>query len=73
MAPGAPAPGPLASGPLPPGPLAPGEILVEKNRVLVGTGTDPVELGEVRPAGKKAMPAVDWARGARPEPHERLG
>jgi methionyl-tRNA formyltransferase len=56
-----------------PDPLAPGEILVEKNRVLVGTGTDPVELGEVRPAGKKAMPAVDWARGARPEPHERLG
>jgi methionyl-tRNA formyltransferase len=57
----------------PSGPLAPGEILVDKHHVLVGTATDPVELGEVRPAGKKAMPAVDWARGARPESHERLG
>jgi methionyl-tRNA formyltransferase len=24
-----------------------------------------VALGEVRPAGKKAMPATDWARGVR--------
>jgi hypothetical protein len=24
-----------------------------------------VALGEVRPAGKKAMSALDWARGAR--------
>jgi methionyl-tRNA formyltransferase len=53
--------------------VAPGEIVVEKSRVLVGTGTVPVELGNVRPAGKKDMPAIDWARGARPEPHERLG
>ncbi len=53
--------------------LAPGELRIEKDRVLVGTGTDPVELGEVRPAGKKAMRAVDWLRGARPEPNERLG
>jgi methionyl-tRNA formyltransferase len=60
------------SGPAP-GMLVAGEIVVEKGRVLVGTGTDPVELGDVRPAGKKAMPAVEWARGARPEPHERLG
>lgn len=46
--------------------LAPGEILVLGQRVLVGTGTDPVELGEVTPAGKGAMPAIAWARGARP-------
>ena len=56
-----------------PGTLAPGEIVVEKSRVLVGTATGPVELGDVRPAGKKDMSAVDWARGARPESHERLG
>lgn len=53
--------------------LAPGEILVQKERVLVGTATDPVELGGVRPAGKNELRAVDWARGARPGPDERLG
>jgi methionyl-tRNA formyltransferase len=61
--------------PQPPGSprLAPGELRVEKNRVLAGTATEPVELGEIRPAGKKAMPAIGWARGARIEPNERLG
>ncbi|MFG1926157.1 methionyl-tRNA formyltransferase [Cryptosporangium sp. NPDC048952] len=52
--------------------LAPGEIRVERKRILVGTATDPVVLGEVVPPGKKAMPATDWARGARPEPGERF-
>jgi methionyl-tRNA formyltransferase len=51
-------------------PLSPGEVLVEKARVLAGTATDPVALGEVRAAGKKPMPALDWARGIRPEPGE---
>lgn len=45
--------------------LKPGELLVEKARVLVGTATVPVRLGEVRAAGKRAMSASDWARGAR--------
>jgi methionyl-tRNA formyltransferase len=45
--------------------LKPGELRVEKSRVLAGTGTAPVQLGEVRAAGKKAMSAGDWARGAR--------
>jgi methionyl-tRNA formyltransferase len=31
--------------------------------VLVGTGTDPLELTTVQPAGKRAMPAGDWLRG----------
>jgi methionyl-tRNA formyltransferase len=53
--------------------LAPGELRVEKGRMLAGTGTDPVELGVVRGAGKKEMPAVNWARGVRIEPGERLG
>ena len=52
--------------PLPGGPdLKPGELHVEKRRVLAGTGSGPVELGEVRPVGKRAMPAPDWARGVR--------
>ncbi|MCW3842831.1 methionyl-tRNA formyltransferase [Micromonospora yasonensis] len=52
---------PVANGPE----LKPGELLVEKSRVLAGTATGPVQLGEVRAAGKKAMSASDWARGAR--------
>ncbi|WP_027343369.1 methionyl-tRNA formyltransferase [Hamadaea tsunoensis] len=59
--------------PLPGGPkLAPGDLLVDKKQVLVGTTTDPVILGEVRAAGKKAMSAVDWARGVRPGSEDRL-
>ena len=46
-------------------PLRPGEVHVTKRAVLVGTGSSPVELGEVRPEGKKPMPAADWARGVR--------
>lgn len=46
--------------------LAPGEVRVEKARVLVGCGDGrAVELGEVRPAGKRPMDATAWARGAR--------
>ncbi|WP_433532591.1 methionyl-tRNA formyltransferase [Micromonospora sp. CA-263727] len=45
--------------------LKPGELLVSKARVLAGTATVPVRLGEVRAAGKRAMPATDWARGVR--------
>jgi len=46
-------------------PLPAGHLRVGKREVLVGTATDPVRLGEVRPAGKRAMPAADWARGSR--------
>jgi methionyl-tRNA formyltransferase len=59
---------------VPGGPALPGgELLVRRNQVLVGTATDPVALGEVRAAGKKAMPADAWARGVRPQPGERFG
>lgn len=54
------------------GPLGPGELRVERKRVLVGTATTPVALGEVQAPGKKRMAATDWARGARVEPGERL-
>ncbi|MFG1758923.1 methionyl-tRNA formyltransferase [Micromonospora echinofusca] len=59
--------------PVPDGPeLKPGELLVEKSRVLAGTATTPVRLGEVRAAGKRAMPATDWARGVRVAAGEEL-
>jgi methionyl-tRNA formyltransferase len=53
-------------------PLAPGDLRVERHQVLVGTATTPVALGEVRAAGKKPMPATDWARGLRIQPGEKL-
>ncbi|HET9103505.1 MAG TPA: methionyl-tRNA formyltransferase [Solirubrobacteraceae bacterium] len=53
--------------------LAPGELAPERDRVSVGTATVDVELGMVQPPGKRAMPAADWARGARLEAGERLG
>ncbi|MEZ0163661.1 methionyl-tRNA formyltransferase [Kineococcus sp. LSe6-4] len=52
--------------------LAPGGVLVEKKRVLVGTGAGVVALGTVQAAGKKAMGASDWARGTRPQPGEEF-
>jgi methionyl-tRNA formyltransferase len=51
-----------------------GEVLVDSGDVYVGTGNGaPVLLDEVQPAGKRMMPAIDWARGARPAPGERVG
>jgi len=52
--------------------LAPGRLLIGKKEVLVGTGTTPLVLGTVRPPGKQAMAAADWARGSRPTEHEGL-
>jgi methionyl-tRNA formyltransferase len=45
--------------------LEPGQFRVSKHGVQVGTGSQPVLLGEVQPPGKKPMPAAAWARGAR--------
>jgi methionyl-tRNA formyltransferase len=46
--------------------LAPGQVLAGRREVLVGAGDgQAVRLGQVRPAGRTAMPAADWARGAR--------
>ncbi len=52
--------------------LVPGELRVARREVLVGTATGALQLGEITAAGKRAMPAPDWARGARPEPGERF-
>jgi methionyl-tRNA formyltransferase len=48
-------------------PLEPGRISAERQDVWVGTATRRVRLSSVRPPGKRAMPAEDWARGARPD------
>ena len=43
--------------------LAPGELRPQRNRILVGTGTTPVHLGDVQADGKRRMHAADWVRG----------
>jgi methionyl-tRNA formyltransferase len=50
-----------------------GTLEVRKREVLVGTATTAVRLGEVKPFGKKQMPAADWARGVRLESGTVLG
>lgn len=43
--------------------LEPGQLGLDGKSVLVGTGSHPVELTRIQPAGKKMMAAADWARG----------
>lgn len=55
-------------------PGVPGTIEAADDRgVLVATGSGGLRLVEVAPAGRKRMPAADWARGARFSPGESLG
>jgi methionyl-tRNA formyltransferase len=53
--------------------LEPGVLEVTRGALYVGTATGPVQLGEVKPFGKRQMGAADWARGARLESGQRLG
>lgn len=43
--------------------LQPGEFALQGRTVVVGTGTDPIELITVHPAGRRAMDAAAWWRG----------
>jgi methionyl-tRNA formyltransferase len=54
-----------------PNPLLPGNIHADRNGVWIGTGSEPLRLGQIQPPGKKFMNAVDWARGARLDPAAR--
>ncbi|GAA3771695.1 methionyl-tRNA formyltransferase [Microbacterium kribbense] len=45
--------------------LAPGRIAQDGRDVLIGTGTEPIIVDRVQPAGKPAMAAGDWWRGLR--------
>ena len=46
-------------------PAVAGQVAFVDGRVLVGTGTAPVALSSLAPAGKKPMEAQAWWRGAR--------
>jgi methionyl-tRNA formyltransferase len=59
---------PRAGADLPP--LGPGELRIGPDGVLAGTGTRPVILGDVQPAGKRRMTAGEWVRGLRLPTHE---
>ena len=45
--------------------LAPGALAVHGKRVIAGTGSQPIALETVQPAGKGPMRAADWWRGLR--------
>ena len=46
-------------------PVPPGRVVASGKEILVGTGTSPLRLESVQPAGKGAMNAGDWFRGLR--------
>jgi methionyl-tRNA formyltransferase len=46
-------------------PIPPGRVVASGREVVVGTGTTPLRLESVQPAGKGAMNAGDWFRGLR--------
>jgi methionyl-tRNA formyltransferase len=52
---------------------APGELLECGPRMLVATGSGALEILELVPAGKRALPAAEFLRGARLERGQRLG
>jgi methionyl-tRNA formyltransferase len=52
---------------------APGTCLVSKDELCVMTGADGLVIERVKPAGKGAMDAAAWLRGARLVSGTRLG
>jgi methionyl-tRNA formyltransferase len=55
------------------GDARPGQVIGAKKRVFVQAGDVAVELLDVKPAGKKAMPAAAWLPGARLDAGDVLG
>jgi len=53
--------------------LPPGQLRADGTDVLVGTGTAPLAMTWIAPAGRKAMAARDWWRGARLSESATLG
>ena len=45
----------------------PGDIMIIKDRLFVSTGSKPVEIISLQPAGKKRMNADAFLRGYKPE------
>jgi methionyl-tRNA formyltransferase len=52
--------------------LKPGEIVFRDRSVLVGTGNGAIELLNLKPAGKSAMSAQDWANGQHLRANEKF-
>lgn len=44
-------------------PLPPGQLAMQGRMLVIGTGSVPIELLALQPAGKKAMDAAAWWRG----------
>ncbi len=61
----------VAQEPAAPKALSAGEIHVDRRDVWIGTGSEPVRLGQLQAPGKRLMNAADWARGARLDPATR--
>jgi len=57
--------------PAPTGGLAPGQLLIQ-GAVMVGTGEGDLVLRVVQPAGRRSMPAEEWARGIRHDAPDAL-
>lgn len=55
------------------GGFSPGAILPAKNALVVATGTRPLEIQALKPAGKGRMDGAAWLRGVRLEPGARFG
>ncbi|MBD2846159.1 methionyl-tRNA formyltransferase [Paenibacillus sp. IB182496] len=54
--------------------VAPGTVLeTARGSLLVQTGDGALALTQIQPAGRKALPAADWLRGAGLEPGTMLG
>ncbi|UEJ83167.1 methionyl-tRNA formyltransferase [Brachybacterium halotolerans subsp. kimchii] len=45
-------------------PLSPGRLHATRTQLLIGTGSEPLALDRIAPAGRRPMRAADWARGA---------
>ncbi len=54
-------------------PLAPGALRPVDDALLIGTGTTPISIRRLQPAGKGGMNALDWWRGARLADDVRAG
>jgi methionyl-tRNA formyltransferase len=52
--------------------LKPGEIAFQDRSVVVGTGNGAIELLNLKPAGKSAMSAQDWANGQHLRANEKF-
>lgn len=46
-------------------PVAPGSVVEENGRIIVGTGTAPVEILSLQAPGKRRVATADYLRGAR--------